>query len=81
MTASRFEDLEVYREAFRLQRDLRLLSARFPAHERFALTDQMRRASRSVGATVAEAWRKRRYPAHFAGKLSDADAERAETRH
>ena len=81
LTASRFEDLDLYREAFRLQQAVYALSKRFPAAERYSLTDQMRRASRSVGANVAEAWRKRRHPAHFVSKLSDADAELAETRH
>lgn len=81
MTATRFEDLDLYREAFRLQQALHTLSKGFPVQERYALADQMRRSSRSVGANVAEAWRKRRYPAHFVSKLSDADAELAETRH
>src|SRR5690606_41201057 len=49
--------------------------------ERYALTDQVRRSSRSVGANIAEAWQKRRYEAHFLSKLSDADAELAETEH
>lgn len=50
-----------------------------PREETYALTDQMRRSSRSVGANLAEAWRKRRYPAAFVSKLSDAEAEAAET--
>lgn len=53
---------------------------RFPAEERYSLTDQMRRSSRSVCATLAEAWRKRRYEAHFVSKLSDAESEAEETR-
>lgn len=56
------------------------LSKAWPKEERYALTDQIRRSSRSVCANIAEAWRKRRYPKHFASKLSDADAEIAETR-
>jgi len=56
-----------------------LLSQRGPADERFALTDQVRRAVRSVGANIAEAWGKRRYEAHFVSKLSDA--ENHETEH
>ena len=52
----------------------------WPKVERYALTDQIRRSSRAVCANVAEAWRKRRYEKHFISKLSDADAEAAETR-
>ncbi len=51
----------------------------WPQEERYSLTDQIRRASRSVSTNIAEAWRKRRYPAHFTSKLSDADSETAET--
>ncbi len=51
----------------------------FPKEERYALTDQLRRSSRSVCTNIGEAWRKRRYPAHFVSKLSDADAEATET--
>lgn len=74
-----FRDLEVYQNA--LQTGLRVfeLSKRFPAEERFALTDQMRRSSRSVCANIAEAWRKRRYTAAFVSKLNDAEGEAAET--
>lgn len=55
------------------------LSQSFPVEERYALTDQIRRSSRSVYANLAEAWRKRRYEKHFISKLSDAEAEAAET--
>ncbi|MDB5303747.1 MAG: hypothetical protein JWM97_1296 [Phycisphaerales bacterium] len=55
------------------------LSKKFPPAERFSLTDQFRRSSRSVTANIAEAWRKRRYPAAFVSKLNDAEAEAAET--
>ena len=51
----------------------------FPADERYSLTDQIRRSSRSVCANTAEAWRKRRYEAAFVSKLSDAEAEASET--
>ena len=54
-------------------------SKEFPAEEKYSLTDQIRRSSRSVCANLAEAWRKRRYQAHFISKLSDAEAEAAET--
>jgi four helix bundle protein len=55
------------------------MSKGFPVEERYSLTDQMRRCSRSVCANIAEAWRKRRYPNAFVSKLSDAEAEAAET--
>ena len=53
----------------------------FPKCETYSLTDQIRRSSRSIGANLAEAWRKREYVAHFRSKLSDADAECSETLH
>ena len=59
--------------------DLFELSKCFPVEERYSLTDQVRRSSRSVCANIAEAWRKRRYPKAFVSKLSDAEAEAAET--
>ena len=55
------------------------LAKHFPSEERYALTDQIRRSSRSVCANLAEAWRKRRYQAAFVSKLNDAEAEAAET--
>ena len=81
MIVNRFEDLDVYQKALGVQREIFHLSKLFPKEERYSLTDQIRRSSRSVGANIAEAWHKRRYPAHFASKLTDADAESAETRH
>lgn len=75
-----FRDLNVYKDAFRAARTLYQCSKEWPDIERYALTDQIRRSSRAVNANIAEAWRKRRYPAHFVSKLSDADAEAAETR-
>ena len=56
------------------------LTKRFPSEERYSMVDQMRRASRSVCSNIGEAWRKRRYPAHFASKLSDSEGEAEETR-
>ena|ERR1700724_2242766 len=76
-----FKDLRVYKLAFELQQEIFGISKRFPAEERYALTDQIRRASRSIGANIAEAWQKRRYIAHFVSKLTDADGEQAETQH
>jgi four helix bundle protein len=75
-----FRDLRVYKDAFRTARTIFRCSESWPKEEKYALTDQIRRSSRSVFANVAEAWRKRRYPKHFTSKLSDADAEAAETR-
>lgn len=71
-------DLEVYRLAFDAAVEVFDRSESFPREELYALTDQIRRASRSVCANLAEAWRKRRYPAAFTAKLSDAEAEAAE---
>lgn len=56
------------------------ITKRFPPEERFSMVDQMRRSSRSVCSNIAEAWRKRRYPSHFASKLSDSEGEAEETR-
>src|SRR6266699_1752162 len=78
---SSFKDLRVYKLAFELQQEIFEISKRFPAEERYALTDQIRKASRSIGANIAEAWQKRRYIAHFVSKLTDADGEQAESQH
>jgi four helix bundle protein len=56
------------------------LTKGFPREEKFSLTDQMRRPSRSVCTNIGEAWRKRRYPAHFVSKMSDSEGEAEETR-
>lgn len=77
--ARSFRELDVYQRAFRAAMEIHRISQTFPAEERYSLTDQMRRSSRAVCANVAEAWRKRRYVAAFASKLSDADSEAAET--
>ena len=76
-----FRDLKVYQKAFELQQGVFELSKGFPREERFSLTDQIRRSSRSIGANIAEAWQKRRYTAHFVSKLTDSDSEQAETQH
>ena len=72
---------KVYKKAFELAMDIYEMTKEFPAIEKFELTDQIRRSSRSIGANIAEAWQKRRYEAHFVSKLSDADGEQAETQH
>jgi len=77
--ARNHRDLEVYQRAFETAMQLHELSKKFPREEQYSLTDQMRRSSRSVCSNLAEAWRKRRYEAHFISKLSDAEAEAAET--
>jgi len=73
------QDLEVYQLAFDAAMRIFELSKQFPVEERYSLTDQMRRSSRSVCANLAEAWRKRRYEAAFVAKLTDCQAEAAET--
>ena len=72
-------DLEVYRKALDAAMCVFEQSKRFPKQETYSLTDQIRRCSRSVRANLAEAWRKRRYEAAFVSKLSDCEAEAAET--
>src|SRR5450756_2103338 len=74
------KDLIVYQKAYALAMEIFRVSKGFPVEERYSLTDQIRRSSRSVCANIGEAWRKRRYPAHFASKLSDAETEAEETR-
>jgi four helix bundle protein len=74
-----FKELKGYREAFVAAMRILELSKKWPVEERYSLTDQIRRSSRSVCASIAEAWRKRRYPNHFVSKLPDADSEAAET--
>ena len=73
-------ELEVYKAAFERAMEIFELSKAFPMEEKYSLTDQIRRCSRSVCANLAEAWRKRRYPAHFLSKLTDAQSEAEETR-
>lgn len=73
------KDLDVYKKAFELAMTIFELSKKFPAEERFALTGQIRRSSRSVCLNLREAWAKRRYEAHFVSKLTDCDGENSET--
>jgi four helix bundle protein len=74
-----FKDLKVYQLAYRLAMRIFHESKVFPPDERYALTDQIRRSSRSVTSNVVEGYRKRQYPNAFASKLADADGECAET--
>ena len=73
--AKSFRDLEVYRLARQLSREIYDISKSFPKGEMYSLTDQIRRSLRSVGAQIAEAWARRRYEKHFVSKLTDADGE------
>ena len=73
------KDLDVYKTAYHLSMNIFHLSKKWPAEEKYALTDQVRRSSRSVCANLREAWAKRRYEAHFLSKLSDCDGENSET--
>ena len=73
------KDLDVYKTAYQLAMKIFQVSKTFPDEERFALTGQIRRSSRSVCLNLREAWSKRRYEAHFVGKLTDCDGENSET--
>lgn len=79
--ASSFQDLKTYKLSREISAKIFEISKDFPKEERYSLTDQIRRSSRSVGAQIAECWGKRRYEKHFVSKLTDADAEQYETRH
>lgn len=73
------EDLTVYKKAYELAMRIFKISKGFPPEERYALTGQIRRSSRSVCMNLREAWAKRRYEAHFVSKLTDCDGENSET--
>jgi len=77
--AASAKELEVYKLAYTQAMELFELSKAFPSEEKFSLTSQIRRSSRSVPANLREAWVKRRYQAHFISKLSDYDGENQET--
>ena len=79
--ASSFKDLKTYKLSREISFKIFEISKGFPIEEKYSLTDQIRRSSRSVGAQLAECWGKRRYERHFISKLTDADAEQYETRH
>jgi len=73
------KELKVYKSAYELSMEIFELSKEWPPEERYSLTDQIRRSSRSVCSNLREAWAKRRYEAHFISKLTDADGENSET--
>ncbi len=75
-----YRELRVYQSSFECAMRIFEISRSFPPEEKYSLVDQMRRSSRAVCANIAEAWRKRRYPAHFVSKLSDAESEADESR-
>ena len=75
-----YKELRVYQSAIDAAMRVFEITKRFPREERYSMVDQMRRASRSVCSNIGEAWRKRRYPAHFSSKLSDSEGEAEETR-
>ncbi len=75
-----YRELRVYQSAFDLAMEIFEMTKLFPVEEKYSMVDQMRRSSRSVCSNIAEAWRKRRYPAHFVSKLSDSEGEAEETR-
>lgn len=74
-----FRDLEVYQFSFNSAMKIFEITKRFPSEEKYLMVDQIRRASRSVCSNIAEAWRKRKYKAVFANKLTDAMQEASET--
>ena len=79
MKVADYKELRVYKLAFDSAMEVFKLSRAWPSEERYSLTDQIRRSSRSVCTNMAEAWRKRRYEAAFISKLSDSDGEAAES--
>ena len=77
--AGSFRDLTVYQKAFAFAMKIFEITNEFPSYEKYELTDQMRRSSRSVCRAIGEGYRKRQYPKHFSSKMSDADMENTET--
>jgi len=73
------KDLSVYQLSYKLAMEVFQESKRFPTEERYSLTSQIRRSSRSIAANISEGFRKRQYPNMFASKLADSDAEATET--
>ncbi len=81
MYVKSFRELRVYKTAKELAKRIFELTKTFPQEEKYSITSQVRKSSRSIGAQIAEAWAKRRYAAHFVSKLTDADGEQQETQH
>lgn len=79
MSATNFKQTAAYKKAFALAMEIFELTKSFPKEEKYSLTDQIRRCSRSVCANLGEAFRRRQYPAHFVSKTTDSDAENTET--
>lgn len=79
MASESYKDLTAYKKAFELAMLIFSISKKFPKEEKYSLTDQIRRSSRSVAVCIAEAYRKRNYAAYFKSKSSDADMENSET--
>ncbi len=79
MSATNFRQTAAFKKAFSLAMEIFEMTKSFPKEEKYSLTDQIRRCSRSVCANLGEAFRKRQYPAHFVSKTSDSDAENTET--
>ncbi|RIK29794.1 MAG: four helix bundle protein [Anaerolineae bacterium] len=77
--AKSHRELRVYQLAFESATQIYEVTKKFPSEEKFSLTDQIRRSSRSVCANIAEAWRRRKYPKNFVSKLTDSDSEATET--
>ncbi len=73
------KDLKIYKLAYDLAMEIFRLTKKFPSDEKYALTSQIRRSSRSICLNLREAWAKRRYEAHFVSKLTDCDGENSET--
>ena len=74
-----YKDLKVYQRAYKLAMEIFEITKSFPKEERYSLTDQIRRSSRSVPGNIAEAWKKRIYPKMFVSKVVDAAGEAGET--
>ena len=79
MPSKNVKETKVYRLAFELAMEIFEVTKTFPKEEKYSLTDQMRRSSRSVCTNLLEAYRKKRYPSHFVSKVTDSDGENSET--